>query len=119
MKTVFFRNCILLLFLLPSIANCNDTTSDYDKLCLIVTETRKDNEFTKLTPTEQSIELTNKVTKSFPESAQIMSVFSMLASVDPKLKYSLFKEAAEEALSREWDCPSYKEFNEYLIKAQK
>ena len=109
---------MFIFFILPNVVSGN-TKSDYDKLCSIITETRKNKEFSKLAITEQSIALTNKITNSFQKSSQIMSVFSMLKAVDPQEKYSIFKQAAEETLSKKWDCPSYKEFNERLIRSKK
>jgi len=43
----------------------------------------------------------------------------MLMAVDPHKNYSTFKEVAEEATSRKWDCPSYKEFNENVLESYK
>jgi len=118
LKTVYISYFIFLFYIFPIGASSN-TVSDYDKLCSIITETRQNKEFSALTLTAQSIELTNKITSSFPESAQIMSVFSVLKAVDPQEKYTIFKQAAEESLSKPWDCPAYKEFNDILIKSKK
>lgn len=118
MKTVYIIIFILLFFISP-VTVSNNISSDYDKLCSIITETRQNKEFLTLKLTEQSIELMNKITSHFPESSQIMSVFTALNSVDPQEKYAIFKQAAEKSLSKKWDCPSYKEFNENLITSKK
>jgi len=118
LKTIYIITFVLLFFISP-VTVSNNTISDYDKLCSIITETRKNKEFSTLKLTEQSIELTHKITSSFPGSSQIMSVFSVLNSVDPQEKYAIFKQAAEKSLSKKWDCPSYKEFNEDLIRSKK
>lgn len=90
--------------------------SDYDKFCSIVTQITNKKGFNKLAPDQQANEVWQAISKSFSPSSKILSELSMLQLVDPEQKYSLFKASAEEALSREWNCPSYKAFNLALIK---
>ncbi len=118
MRTVYVINFVVLFFISPATVS-NNIISDYDKLCSIITETRQNKEFLTLNLTEQSIELTNKIMNFFPKSSKIISAFSALNSVNPQEKYAIFKKTAEKSLSEKWDCPSYKDFNESLIKPKK
>jgi len=112
----FLKYLIVVVFCLPLYQVYSvESLSDYDKLCSIITRVTSESNFHNLALDQQAVKVGDEIARSFSASSQIMSELSMLQLVDPGKKYALFKESAEQNLSRTWNCPAFKEFNESLL----
>jgi hypothetical protein len=113
--TVFFRSLTLFTqFILVSIlASCsadkgNESNNGFDAACVIVKEALSKN----LTPDELVSYVADKLNSLDVKSShhEVVALYHALFNADPDTRYNLFRESAEAALSRRWECDSIKQF---------
>jgi hypothetical protein len=75
----------------------------FDKICLIYEDVLNDPANAKKAMIEKDMLIYEAIRKHVSDIDAI-TAFSAVASADPDKKYSLFKQAAEMSLKREWDC---------------
>lgn len=101
-----FNSALFVLLAVCSIAVPALADEDgFDAVCDIHTDALDSRQFERLTPEEQAAVLQRQViSRVAPGPA--LKAYQSVAEADPRLRYSLFKDAAEYALGRAWDCPA-------------
>ena len=98
---IFYRALITLTLLF--IISCSSQYDSIDKICLIY-----DDVFNNPALKGKSIlgkhEIINELIKKHVTDVDAITAFVAVAQANPDDKYSLFKQAAEYALKRDWDC---------------
>ncbi len=94
----------ILFFMVIFLISCSieKTTNGFDSACLIFQEASKKN----LSPEDLGSYIAGELDKmeKQPSSEDVKEVYHALFNVDPANRYELFKESAEAALKRNWNC---------------
>jgi len=87
-----------------------EADNGFDKICQIYADVMNDPAHLNR-PVIEKFVLIAEMVETHVSDVDAISAYTAVASADPKLKYDLFKLAAEYSLKRKWDCKIIKEFN--------
>lgn len=110
---IFYRALIIvtLLFIISCSSQYDSVDNGFDKICLIYNNVFNDPAL-KNKPAIDKHEIINDLIKKYVTDVDAITAFVAVAQANPDDKYNLFKQSAEFALKREWDCEKIKELAE-------